>query len=177
MRKWVLVIFIISIFILQFSIMGTFIKAGRIPNLFVAFAVSLIVLFGFEKSVPWIVLTGLVMDSGSAWLIGSGTLILILISWLLDKLKIIAELRSKRYLFVFLLALLIVLSSVIFDLLILFLVNFEKQLGIAGVNILEIKVNLDYLAKLFYSIFFGIAIYYFVRKIKMQPYRGILVRK
>jgi rod shape-determining protein MreD len=177
MKKWTVVVFIILIFVLQFSVLGAFIKAGRIPNLFVALAVSMVVLFGFEKSVPWILLAGLFMDSGSSWLIGSGTLVLVLISWLVDKLKIIAELRSKRYLFAFLLAFLIFISSVIFDFLIFLLVKFEKQLGANDTANLGIMANFDYLAKLIYSVFFGIAVYYFVRKFKTQRNSGILLRK
>jgi hypothetical protein len=177
MKKLNVAVFIIIIFLLQFSVFGVFIRLERIPNLFIAFAVSLIIFFGFEKSLPWIIIAGLAMDSGSSWMIGSGTIILVVISWLLDKLKIIAELRSKRYLFAFLLAFLVILSSSIFDILVFAAVSFEKQSGVQGITIPEIRVNLDYLMKLAYAAIFGIAIYYLARRIKTEQYSGILVRK
>ena len=103
MKKFHLFLIILTLFIFQYSILGVFFRSGRIPNLFVALVTSLAIIFGFEKSLKWIFFAGFLLDAGSAWLMGSGILALVVILWLIDKAKAIAEFRSKRYLFAFLL--------------------------------------------------------------------------
>ncbi len=103
MKKFYLFLFVLAVFFLQYSILGVFFRSGRIPNLFVALTVSLAILFGFEKSLGWTVFAGFFLDIGSSWLFGSGILALVVILWLIDKMKAIAEFRSKRYLFAVLL--------------------------------------------------------------------------
>lgn len=177
MKKWTTLLFVIVLFVAQFSILGTLLKKGWSPNLFLAFAVCLVVLFGFEKAWAWIVFCGLMMDVGSTWPIGSGTLVIVTIAWLIDKLKVVAELRSKRYLFVILLSLFFAVSSLIFDIILQILSIFEKQLGLTGSTLPEINLNSAYIAKIILSVIFGMAIYFFARKIKLAESMNILIRR
>lgn len=177
MKKLTSFIFVIAIFLLQFSVLGVFLKFGQIPNLFVAFAVSLIVLFGFTRSLGWIIFSGFMLDIGSTWLIGSGMLVLIAVSWLVDELKIIAELRSRRYLFAILLSLLIAGASITFDFLLHFLIVFEKQIGISGLVDYNLLFNSDYAVKIIFSMVSGVIIYLLARKIKSGPVADILTKR
>lgn len=152
-------------------------NSSRIPNLFVALVVSLILFFGFEASWGWIVFSGLLMDVGSNWFLGIGTLALVLISWLVNKLKVVAELRSKRYLFALLLSALIAFSSIIFDLLMHAFTILEKQIGIPGVIIFIFQINSDYAVKIFFSIIFGILMYLAARKMKLGRIQTILSKR
>ncbi len=93
MKKFHLLLFILILFVFQYSILGIFFQNGRIPNLFVALVTSLAIIFGFEKSLKWVVFAGFLLDAGSAWLFGSGILALVIILWLIDKVKAIAEFR------------------------------------------------------------------------------------
>lgn len=170
MKKFYLFIFVLILFFLQYSVLGVFLKLGRIPNLFVAFTVSLAILFGFEKSVGWVILAGLFMDAGSSWLLGSGTLILVAVLWIIEKIKIVAELRSKRYYFVMLFSILVFLSSFLFDVILNFEIRaenyfFQNMPGFSGP-----EMNFDYFFKYFYSVILGIGIYHFARKARTRSF-------
>src|SRR4030042_4323667 len=164
MKKFFLFLFILILFFLQYSILGVFFGLGRVPNLFVVFTVSLAVLFGFEKSVGWVILAGLLMDSGSSWLLGSGTLILVAVLWIIEKIKVVAELRSKRYYFVMLFSILVFLSSFLFDVMLRFMVKTENHFFPNISDFTGPEMNLDYFLKYSYSVVLGIGVYYFIRK-------------
>jgi rod shape-determining protein MreD len=176
MKKWTITFFLVIIFIVQFSTLSVFLKTKWVPNLFLLFAISLIILFGFDESWEWIVVCGLLMDAGANWLWGTGTLVMIVIAWLVNELKIIAEFRSRRYIFLVILSLLFVVSSLAFDFSIHFLTALEKQMGISKNFSFDFYADTDYLAKLIFSIICGLAIYSFSRKIKDKRNSGIFVR-
>ncbi|MDD5489779.1 MAG: rod shape-determining protein MreD [Candidatus Moranbacteria bacterium] len=166
MRKMYLFLFVLILFILQYSILGVFFRSGRIPNLFVALTVSLAIIFGFEKSLGWTVLAGFFLDVGSSWLIGSGILALVVILWLIDKMKAIAELRSKRYLFAVLLFFTAGISSVVFDALmgIIFKTEGFFSLSISASHSFP-SLGADYALKTVYTAASVIPVYFFARKI------------
>ncbi|OGI27653.1 MAG: hypothetical protein A2359_03020 [Candidatus Moranbacteria bacterium RIFOXYB1_FULL_43_19] len=177
MKNFNLFLLILVLFIFQFSILGVFFQSGRIPNLFVALVVSLAIIFGFEKSLPWVVFAGFLSDAGSTWLFGSGILALVIILWLIDKVKAIAEFRSKRYLFAFLLFLTTGVSSVAFDISIELILKAEKlfSLGVSSAS-LNLSFGTDYTLKTAYTALSVIAVYFFVRKIPKRS-NIILARK
>jgi rod shape-determining protein MreD len=166
MKKFYLFLFILILFVFQYSILGIFFQNGRIPNLFVALVTSLAIIFGFEKSLKWVVFAGFLLDVGSAWLFGSGILALVIILWLIDKVKAIAEFRSKRYLFAFLLFLTAGISSVVFDILVELILKAERLFFLsASFAPLNFSFGTDYALKTVYTALSVIAVYFFVRKI------------
>jgi hypothetical protein len=169
MKKILPIIFVFFLFVVQFSVLGVFFASGRIPNLFVAFAVGLVILFGFWRSLGWIIAAGFLMDVGASWPIGTGLLIIVVVSWLVEKLKVFADLRSKRYLFVTYLAILIVFSSLIFDFSLQFLLKFEHQIGWNNFSSFTLQMSADYWLKLFWASAAGLGIYALIRKIRFQP--------
>jgi len=165
MKKYHLFLFVSTLFFFQYSILGIFFQNGRIPNLFVALAVSLAVIFGLEKSLVWIIFSGFLMDIGSFWLIGTGIMALLIILWLIDKVKAIAEFRSKRYLFVFLLFLTAGLSSIAFDILIRIILKAER-IFLSDINFSECYplFGTDNVLKAVYTSLSALAVYFFARK-------------
>lgn len=169
MKKFYLFLFILIIFIFQYSILGVFFESGRIPNLFVALVASLAMIFGFEKSLGWIIFAGFFLDIGSSWFIGSGILTLVIVLWLIDKTKAIAEFRSKRYIFVFLLFLTAGISSVAFDILIELILKAERffSFNVSASHYFPVFQK-DYILKTAYTAFSVIPVYFFIRKIPQK---------
>jgi len=169
MKKILPVIFVLFLFVIQLAVLDVFFAPGRIPNLFVAFAIGLVILFGFWRSIGWIISAGFLMDAGASWPIGTGLLIIVVVSWLVEKLKIFADLRAKRYLFVTYLAILIFFSSLLFDFLIQFLLKFEHQIGWNKFSSFILQMSADYWLKLFWASATGLGIYAVIRKMRFQP--------
>jgi len=170
MKKFYLFILILIIFVLQYSVLGVFFQSARIPNLFVALAASLAIIFGFEKSVGWTIFAGLLMDIGAPWPVGSGVLILVLILWLVDRLKVVAELRSKRYFFISLFALIVFVASFAFDLFLKFELGAERYILESAPSLSSPVASPDYFFKLVYSAILGMGIYHFSRKARIRPH-------
>lgn len=166
MKKFNLSLLILALFIFQYSILGVFFQSGRIPNLFVALVVGLAIIFGFEKSLKWVIFAGFLLDAGSAWLFGSGILALVIVLWLIDKTKAIAEFRSKRYLFAFLLFLTAGISSVTFDILMELIIKAERLFSLSTSSASSnFSFEMDYALKTAYAASSVILVYFFVRKI------------
>lgn len=177
MKKFYLFIFIGLLFLIQYSVLGVFLPSARIPNLFVALAVSLIIIFGFERSVSWVAFAGLFMDMGASWFLGSGALVLILISWLVDRLKVVAELRLKKHLFVLLFGLIIFVSSLAFDIFLRFELEAQRYIFSSVPSLPSVRANLDYLIKLVYSVILGGGVYYFIRQMEILSRPPVAVRR
>lgn len=170
MKKFYLFLIILALFFLQYSVLGVFFQSGRIPNLFVALTVSLAIIFGFEKSLGWAVFAGFLLDAGSAWLIGSGILSLVIILWLMDKVKAIAEFRSKRYLFAALLLLAAGVSSVAFDIFLELIFRTERLFFFSSSASHYLPTfGADYILKTAWTALSAIPVYFFVRKIPKRP--------
>lgn len=169
MKKFHLFVFILILFILQYSVLGVFFQSGRIPNLFVALVASLAIIFGFERSVGWVIFAGLLLDVGSFWFVGSGALALVVILWLIDRMKVITEFRSKRYLFVLLLFLTAWVSSAAFDILVKFILGVE-DFFYSGFFVPSyfLIFGKDYFLKTTYTALSVIAVYFFARKMSRE---------
>jgi hypothetical protein len=168
MKKFYLFVFILALFVLQYSVLGAFMQSARLPNLFVALAVSMAIIFGFEKSASWVILAGVLMDVGAPWPIGAGTLVLVLILWLADKIKAVMELRLTRYFFVLLYALMVIIFSFAFDVFLKLELGIWKYIFHKTSNLSGLKVDLNYALKLFWALLFGIGVYYFSRSTKVR---------
>jgi rod shape-determining protein MreD len=101
----------------QLSVLGVFFDARKIPNLALAFAVSLALLCGFRKGFAWVAIIGFLLDIGSSWLWGTGALIFVIVGWLVDNFNKYAEIRSLKSVQVFALAAITTFSIVAFDVL------------------------------------------------------------
>ncbi len=166
MKKFYLFLLILIIFFFQFSILGVFFEGGRSPNLFVALTAGLVLFFGFERSLIWTALAGLLLDIGSSWPIGLGALGLVIVLWLIDKIKDIAEFRSKRYLFAFFLFLTAGTASVFFDFFLNYFFRIEKIFfPNVSVQLFFPSFGKDYVLKTIYTAASAIVVYFFVRKI------------
>lgn len=176
MKKFYLFLFILALFFLQYSILGVFFKSGRIPNLFVALIVSLALIFGFEKSLGWVIFAGFLLDVGSSWLVGSGILALVIILWLIDKMKAIAEFRSKRYLFAVFLLLTAGVSSAAFDIFLELIFRTEKLFSLSvSASHFFTAFGADYFLKTAWTALSVIPVYFFARRIPERP--GIFLAK
>jgi len=166
MKNFYLFLLILIFFLFQYSVLGVFLKSGQIPNLFVALTVSLAVISGFEKSLGWVILSGFWLDVGSFWIIGSGSLALVIILWLIDKIKTIAEFRSKRHWFAILLFLTAGFSSVLFDAL-LELIFKTENFFFTDINSVHLfsSSGTDYILKTIWTALLVIPLYFLVRRI------------
>ena len=175
MKNFYLFLLILVLFLFQYSALGVFLKSEQIPNLFVALTVSLAVILGFEKSLGWVILSGFWLDAGSFWIIGSGSLALVIILWLIDKIKAIAEFRSKKHWFAILLFLTAGLSSILFDGLLEIIFKTEK-IFFADINPVHLfsSSGTDYVLKTIGTALSVILLYFWVRQILKKPKMPLL---
>lgn len=177
MSKAFAALFIVIIFLLQFSVLGSFVDAGRIPNLFVAFAAAAAVIFGFNKSAGAIIFAGIMMDTGGPLMVGSGALALTLLIWSIDKAKLVAELRLRRYIFALFFSLIVALSLILFDLLYEGLARAQYYLFSAGGPIQIRQFSADYAWKILLTSVSAMPIYFFLRRFGKLPESGMIVRR
>jgi rod shape-determining protein MreD len=166
MRNFFLVLFCVVIVLLQASSAGVFFGFERIPNLVLALAISLVLIMGFEKSLVWIILIGVLADAYSGWAIGINAIILVLIAWAISGIMLVANIKSRRLLF----------FPALFFLTAGFVIVYDLLAGAAGrAANLWLGANnsgfgtyyfsWSYVLKIVFTALFVYAIYYFVEKI------------
>lgn len=165
MSRSVAFLLVLLVFVVQFSVLGIFIDPGRIPNIFVVFMAGFVIFYGFEKSLGTAVLAGLLMDVAGNLVVGSGTLALLLVIWILNRIKLVAELRSKRYFFALLFSLLVAGASILFDFFLKLTTQAANYIFNSGVSPYIYKFDADYAWRLLYAIILSWPVYLFIRKI------------
>lgn len=165
MKNFILFFFCIAAVFFQLSAEGAFFSERRIPDLALALVITLVVANGFEKSVGWIVLIGLVIDAGSASIFGTTALVYLLVGWMINFLITFANIRSRKIFFLGFLAAVAALFEIIKDLSIAesfrLKVHYLQKTFHYPINFF----SLDYLLKIFYTVLAVYIVYYIFRKI------------
>ena len=115
MNKFLFFLLSVIIVYFQLSVFGIFFDARVIPNVVLSFVICLVLLAGIEKSLVWVVLSGLLFDISSAWLWGTSAFIFVIVSALADKINKYTEIRSLKSAQMLVLAFVLLVSSFAFD--------------------------------------------------------------
>jgi len=164
MKNFFLFVFCTIVVFFQLSIEGVFFSLERIPDLALALVITLVISMGFEKSAPWLVLAGLLIDAGSGTIFGTGALAYIFIGWAISYLAAVADIRSRKILFAASLGAITVFSEITKDL--FFWVSFRlkdyylHQSFAVHANFF----SLDYFLKIVYTVLAVYLIYYVFRR-------------
>ena len=166
MKNFSFILLSIIIAFLQLSVVGVFFGSLAIPNLLLVFALSLVLLKGFDYSLKWLILASLIVDAGASWIIGTGTLLIVIISFLVGFMASIADIRSRRLLFWPSFTLLIAILTWAYDQLANVAIRVEnydvgKKWPSGSVN----NIGSEYFIKIFFTVLAGYAVYYIVKKL------------
>jgi rod shape-determining protein MreD len=115
MRNLFFAIFCTAVILLHISAAGSFFRPERVPNITLALVMSLVLVLGFEKSLVWIILSGLIFDTASGYIFGTSALLLVLIGWTIGALSTVVDVKSRKLLFLPSLFLLSVIFALLFD--------------------------------------------------------------
>lgn len=166
MRNFFLALFCVVIVLLQVSSAGIFFGFERIPNLVLALAVSLVLIMGFEKSLVWIILAGILVDAYSGWAIGINAVILVLIAWATSGFQSVADIKSRRLLFFPAIFFLTAGLAVTYDLLARLAGRAATLwLGANNLGFGAYYFSWNYALKVIFTAFSVYAVYYFAKKI------------
>jgi rod shape-determining protein MreD len=164
MNKFLFFLFCVIIVFFQLSVFGVFLSARVIPNLALSLIICLVLLQGIERSLVWIILTGFLIDIGSAWLWGTSALIFVIVSGLADKINKYAEIRSLKSAQMLVLAFALLVSSFTFDFLGFVFSKIESQWIGRNVFYEFSFFSFEYGVKSAAAVAVGIVIYYLIRK-------------
>jgi rod shape-determining protein MreD len=164
MNKFLFFLICIIIVFFQLSVLGIFFDARVIPNVALSLVVCLALLLGFEKSLAWAILAGLLIDMGSAWLWGTSALIFVIVSGLVDKINAYAEIRSLKSAQMLVLVSVLLVSSFTFDFLGIVFSKIEGQWIGKDLFYDFSFFSFEYGAKSAAVVASGIVIYYLFRK-------------
>ena len=166
MRNLFIAIFCAAVVLAHISAAGLFFKPERIPNITLALVISLVFILGFEKSLVWIILSGLLLDAVSGRIFGTSALLLALIGWTISALSTAVDFKSRRLLFLPGLFLLSAGLAFLFDILdgILIRVSgawLDVHGIVSGIN----YFSWDYVLKIIFTSLFVFAIYYLIARL------------
>lgn len=165
MRNLFLAIFCVAVVLLYISAAGPFFKSERIPNITLSLVISLVFILGFDKSLVWIILSGLLLDVVSGHIFGTSALLFVLIGWMISALSKAVDFKSRRLLFLPTLFLLSAGLTLLFDLLEGMIAYVSiSWLGFQGMSPDINYFNWDYILKIIFTAFFVFAIYYVINK-------------
>ncbi len=144
--------------------MGVFFSEKRIPDLALAFAITLVLTLGFGKSFWLILLVGILMDASSNTVFGTTALAYFFLGWTISILANIADIRSRKIFFLITFALIVFISEIAKDFFFLFSLKIKadyfQEFFEAPLHIF----STDYFFKVLYTVFAAFAIYYVFRK-------------
>jgi len=164
MKNFIVSIFCLVIVFFQLSVEGAFFSSRQIPDLALALAITLVLALGFRESIKWIFLIGILIDSGSSAAIGTSVLAYFLIGWAISRFSHIADIRSRKILFMAAFAFFVAISEIFKDYVMLGSLKagtlfFGKQYN----PILNI-FSADYSFKIIFTIIAAYIIYYLFRR-------------
>ena len=165
MKNFILFIFCIVAVLIQLSVEGVFFTGSRMPDLTLAFVITLVLALGFRKSFKWILLTGLLVDAGSGAIFGTAALAFFVIGWAVSRFAAHADIRSRKIFFLASFAVIIAFSEMAKDFFVLaslkIRANFSHESYGAPLHIF----SLDYFLKILYTILAAYIIYYIFRRV------------
>jgi cell shape-determining protein MreD len=165
MKNLTLFIFCSITAFLQLSVEGVFFPAQRIPDLALALVITLVLAMGFEESLKWILLIGILIDAGSFVVFGTTILAYFLIGWLVSSLVGVADIRSRKTFFLAFFAGAVLICEIAKDIFVFFSLkikgNFLHESYGASINIF----SFDYFFKIIYTVLAAYVIYYIFRRV------------
>ena len=166
MRNLFIAIFCVAVVLLHISAAGLFFKPERIPNITLALVISLVFILGFERSIIWIVLAGLLLDAISGHIFGISALLLVLVGWMISALSTAVDFKSRRLLFLPVLFFLSASLTFFFDILdgIFIRVSgawFNFYGMVSSIN----YFSWDYVLKITFTALFVFIIYYLTKRL------------
>lgn len=164
MKNLVLFIFCVVAVFLQLSVEGSFFSSGRIPDLALALVITLVISMGFEKSAPWLVFAGLLIDAGSGTIFGSAALAYVSIGWAISHLSAVADIRSRKILFAASLGAITVFSEITKDLFLWASFRLKDYYLHQSFGMHANFFSLDYFFKIIYTVLAVYLIYYVFRR-------------
>lgn len=165
MKNLIIFLFGIVTVFFQLSVEGIFFSNYRIPDLTLAFVITLVLAMGFKKSFKWILLTGLLVDAGSSAVFGTAALAFFLIGWMISRFAAHADMRSRKIFFLASFAVIVAISEVVKDFFILASLKIKADFFHEIFNAPFHIFSLDYFLKIFYTIFSAYAVYYIFRRV------------
>ena len=179
MKNLILFIFCIVVVFSQLSVAGVFFHEHRIPDLALALVITLVLALGFKESFKWILLTGVLIDAGSSAVFGTMILAYFLLGWTISRFSDIADIRSRKFFFLAVLAALIVFSEILKDLLVAGSLKIKENYFHESLNASFHIFSLDYFLKIIYTVLAAYIVYYIFRRVSralfVEPVR--LARK
>jgi rod shape-determining protein MreD len=164
MKNFFLFVFCTIVVFFQLSVEGSFFSPERIPDLVLALVITLVVSMGFEKSAPWLVFTGLLIDAGSGTIFGTVALAYILIGWAISHLAAVADIRSRKILFAASLGAITVFSEIAKDLFFWASFRLKDYYLHQSFAVHANFFSLDYFLKIVYTVLTTYLIYYAFRR-------------
>lgn len=165
MKNFILFIFCFLVVVAQLSVEGVFFSASRIPDLALAFAITLVLAQGFRKSFKWILLAGFLIDAGSNAMFGTSALAFFVIGWTISRFAVVADIRSRKIYFLAIFAVIVAVSEVFKDLVLLASLKIKANYFYESFAVPLHFFSLDYFLKILYTIFAAYIIYYIFRRV------------
>jgi rod shape-determining protein MreD len=165
MRNLLIATFCVALVLLHISAAGAFFKSEIIPNVTLALVISLVFILGFDKSLAWIILSGLLLDVVSGHIFGTSALLFVIIGWMISVLSTAVDFKSRRLLFLPTLFLFSAGLTFLFDVLNGMITHVSiSWFGIQGMASSINYFNWDYILKIIFTAFFVFVIYYLINR-------------
>ncbi len=164
MKNFIIAIFSILIAIFQLSAVGTFFPFSQIPDLTLAFVIALVLALGLKDTYKWILLVGVLIDTGSRVLFGTSVLVYFLIALAVSWIADVAELRSRKTFFLIAIAFLVTISEIVEDLALIAVSKIQERYQAIQTGIFINFSSVDYVLKIIYTILAAYVIYYILRR-------------
>jgi rod shape-determining protein MreD len=172
MKNIILVIFCAVIVFFQLSVEGTFFGQQRIPDLALALVITFTVALGFSESIKWILFTGILLDMGSSAIFGTTALIFFLVGWATSSFGTIADMRSKKILFLAALAFVAAFAEILKDLALVASARIKTHYSQNTTNFLSVHFDFDYFLKILYTVLATYAVYWIFRRMSKFFFSG-----
>jgi rod shape-determining protein MreD len=164
MKNFFIFIFCTIAVLFQLSVEGSFFSPERIPDLALALVTTLVISMGFEKSAPWLVFTGLLVDAGSGTIFGTAALAYVFIGWAISHLAAVADIRSRKILFAASLGAITAFSEIAKDLFFWASFHVKDYYLHQSFAVHTNFFSLDYLLKMIYTVLAAYFIYFVFRR-------------
>jgi rod shape-determining protein MreD len=159
MQNFIFFVFCLVLTYIQVSALPIFFEVNRIPSLILSFIVSIVILRGFQWSVKWILLLGILMDIFSFQLLGINILGFLAVAVVAYEIRSAYHLRAKRILFLVMLEIIVFISMLSFS---MSKALAAKLIALTTKYAYQYTLNvfsLDYLLSIFYTLIFAVPVY------------------
>lgn len=166
MRNLFIAILCAAVVLAHISAAGLFFKPERIPNITLALVIGLVFILGFERSLVWVVFSGLLFDAVSGHIFGTSALLLVLVGWMISVLSTAVDFKSRRLLFLPVLFLLSASLAFLFDI----LDGIFIRVSGAWLNVRDMVSGInyfswDYVLKIAFTALSVFIIYYLIQRL------------